>query len=229
MRWTRRTLPIDEDEEVVPMIYELRTYTFQPGKLPEYLNLNAEVGRKVRGDNYGKFEGGWTTEFGVLNQYVHLWSYADLNERERLRKELAKNEAWARDYVAHIRPLMLAQQNKLLSLVTEFKAPPTTGNVYELRWYRTHPGRIGEWLSLAKAVLPTRSKYSHNVAYWQTEVSQLNEGVHLWAYKDLNDRAAVRAKVLQDPEWQAFLGKAIPLLQQQESIVLLPTGPSPLK
>jgi len=229
MRWTRRTLPIDEDEEVVPMIYELRTYTFQPGKLPEYLKLNAEVGRKVRGDNYGKFEGGWTTEFGVLNQYVHLWSYADLNERERLRKELAKNEAWARDYVAHIRPLMLAQQNKLLSLVTEFKAPPTTGNVYELRWYRTHPGRIGEWLSLAKAVLPTRSKYSHNVAYWQTEVSQLNEGVHLWAYKDLNDRAAVRAKVLQDPEWQAFLGKAIPLLQQQESIVLLPTGPSPLK
>jgi len=211
------------------MIYELRTYTFQPGKLPEYLKLNAEVGRKVRGDNYGKFEGGWTTEFGVLNQYVHLWSYADLNERERLRKELAKNEAWARDYVAHIRPLMLAQQNKLLSLVTEFKAPPTTGNVYELRWYRTHPGRIGEWLSLAKAVLPTRSKYSHNVAYWQTEVSQLNEGVHLWAYKDLNDRAAVRAKVLQDPEWQAFLGKAIPLLQQQESIVLLPTGPSPLK
>ena len=211
------------------MIYELRTYTFQPGKLPEYLKLNAEVGRKIRGDNYGKFEGGWTTEFGVLNQYVHLWSYADLNERERLRKELAKNEAWARDYVAHIRPLMLAQQNKLLSLVTEFKAPPTTGNVYELRWYRTHPGRIGEWLSAAKAVLPTRSKYSHNVAYWQTEVSQLNEGVHLWAYKDLNDRAAVRAKVMQDPEWQAFLGKAIPLLQQQESTVLLPTGPSPLK
>jgi len=229
MRWTRRTPPIDEDEEVVPMIYELRTYTFQPGKLPEYLKLNAEVGRKIRGDNYGKFEGGWTTEFGVLNQYVHLWSYADLNERERLRKELAKNEAWARDYVAHIRPLMLAQQNKLLSLVTEFKAPPTTGNVYELRWYRTHPGRIGEWLSAAKAVLPTRSKYSHNVAYWQTEVSQLNEGVHLWAYKDLNDRAAVRAKVMQDPEWQAFLGKAIPLLQQQESTVLLPTGPSPLK
>ena len=83
--------------------------------------------------------------------------------------------------------------------------------------------------ALAKAVLPTRSKYSHNVAYWQTEVSQLNEGVHLWTYKDLNERAAVRAKVLQDPEWQAFLGKAIPLLQQQESTVLLPTGPSPLK
>src|SRR4029077_10623135 len=78
------------------MIYELRTYTFQPGKQGEYLKLNAEVGRKVRGDQYGKFEGGWTTEFGVLNQYVHLWSYPDLNERERLRGELAKNETWGR-------------------------------------------------------------------------------------------------------------------------------------
>ena len=30
------------------MIYELRTYTLQPGKQGEYLKLNAEVGRKIR-------------------------------------------------------------------------------------------------------------------------------------------------------------------------------------
>jgi hypothetical protein len=211
------------------MMYELRTYTFQVGKLPEYLKLNAEVGRKIRGDNYGKFEGGFTTEFGTLNQYVHLWSYADLNERERLRVELSKNEAWAKEYVARIRPLLLTQQNKIMSPVTPIKPPTSTGNVYELRWYRAHPGKLGEWLNLARGVLPTREKYSHNVGYWQTEVSQLNEGVHLWSYKDLNDRAAVRAKVMQDPEWQAFLGKALPLLQQQDATVLVPTGPSPMK
>ncbi|HEV8142838.1 MAG TPA: NIPSNAP family protein, partial [Methylomirabilota bacterium] len=84
------------------MIFELRAYTLHPGKLPEYLKLNAEVGRKIRGDNYGKFEGGWTSEFGTLNQYVHLWSYADLNERERLRGELAKNPAWATEYGAKV-------------------------------------------------------------------------------------------------------------------------------
>src|SRR5437762_13447852 len=116
------------------MIYELRTYTLQPGKQPEYLKLNAEVGRKIRGDKYGKFEGGWTTEFGVLNQYVHLWSYADLNERERLRKELGKNEAWAKEDVAHIRPMMMAQQNKHMSPATELGPPATPGNAYERRW-----------------------------------------------------------------------------------------------
>ena len=73
------------------MIYELRTYTFQPGKQAEYLKLNLEVGRKVRGDRYGKFEGGWTTEFGMLNQYVHHWAYPDLNERDRLLYELVES------------------------------------------------------------------------------------------------------------------------------------------
>jgi|RhiMetdeSRZDD1v2_1073273.scaffolds.fasta_scaffold826771_2 hypothetical protein len=210
-------------------IYELRTYTFHPGKLPDYLKLNAEVGRKIRGDNYGKFEGGWTTEFGMLNQYVHLWSYADLNDRERLRGELAKNQAWAKDYVAHIRPLLLAQENKILSAVTPFKPPAGSGNLYELRWYRAHPGKLGEWLNLAKGVLPSREKYSQNVCYWQTEVAQLNEAVHLWVYKDLNERAAARSKALGDPDWQAFLGKALPLLQSMQSAVLIPTTVSPMK
>jgi len=199
------------------MIYELRTYTFQPGKQGEYLKLNAEVGRKVRGDTYGKFEGGWTTEFGMLNQYVHLWAYPDLNERERLRGELAKNEEWTRGYVPQIRPLLLAQENKILSPVTAFKPPTDSGNIYELRWYRAQVGRLGEWLSLAKGVLPSREKYSRN------------EAVHLWVYEDLNERAAARAKALADPDWQAFLGKALPLLVSMQSTVLIPTPVSPMK
>jgi len=44
-----------------------------------------------------------------------------------------------------------------------------------------------------------------------------------------DDRAAVRGNVMKDAEWQAFLGKSLPLLQQQEAIVLIPTGPSPMK
>lgn len=211
------------------MIFELRTYTFGPGRLGDYLKLNAEVGRKIRGDKYGTFEGGWTTEFGTLNQYVHLWSYPDLNERARLRGELAKNEAWAKEYVSRIQPLMQAQENKVLSLVTAFKPPADSGNIYELRWYRAHPGKLGEWMNLAKGVLPSREKYSRNVGYWQTEAGQLNEAVHLWVYKDLNERAAARAKALTDPEWQAFLAKALPLLQNMQSVVLVPTPVSPMK
>jgi hypothetical protein len=211
------------------MIYELRTYTLVPGTQGQYLKLAAEVGRKIRGDRYGLLEGFWSTEFGTLNQVVHLWRFADLNERERLRAELAKNEAWAKDYLSQTRPLVLAQENKILAAVVPVTPPSDTGNLYELRWYRTQAGKAPEWLGHFKAILPLREKYTRRVGLWQTEVGQLNEVVHLWVYRDLNERAAARAKLGQDPEWQAFVGKATPLLAHMQSVVLVPAPHSPMK
>jgi hypothetical protein len=211
------------------MIYELRTYTLQPGTQPQYIKQSAEVGRKIRGDNYGKFEGGWTTEFGTLNQYVHLWGFADLNERERLRGELAKHEAWNKEYLPISRPMMLAQENKILKPVVPLTPPSDSGNIYELRWYRAHVGKAAEWLEMFKAVLPTRDKYTRRVGLWQSESGQLNEVVHMWVYKDLTDRAASRAKMAGDPAWKAFVGKSPSLLQHMQSIVLIPVPHSPMR
>jgi hypothetical protein len=211
------------------MIHELRTYTLQPGTQGLYLKNSSEIGRKIRGDKYGKLEGFWSTEFGTLNQVVHLWTFESLNDRERLRGELSKNEEWTKTYLPLARGTLLAQENKILSVVLPLKPPAEPGHVYELRWYRAHVGKLGEWLSLFKAVMPAREKYSKNVGVFQTEAGQLNEAVHLWAYKDLNDRAAVRSKVLQDPEWQAYLGKSAPLLADMKSIILNPAPHSPMK
>ncbi len=211
------------------MIYELRTYTLMPGKQAEYLKQSSEVGRKVRGDKYGKLEGFWTTEFGTLNQVVHLWSYASLDERDRLRGELAKNEEWTKGYLPQTRALLVAQENKILSAQVPLKPPAGDGHLYELRWYRTQVGKAPEWLGHFKAALPVREKYSPIVGLWQTEMGQLNEVVHLWAYRDLNERVGVRAKTSQDPQWQAFLGKGYPLLLEMKSIILSPAPHSPMK
>jgi len=211
------------------MIHELRTYTLAPGTQGQYVKNSAEIGRKIRGDNYGKLEGFWSTEFGTLNQVVHLWTFESLNERERLRGELAKNEQWTKVYLPQTRGALVAQENKILSVVLPLKPPAEPGHVYELRWYRAHVGKLGEWLALFKDVMPAREKYSKNVGVFQTEAGQLNEVVHLWAYKDLNDRAAVRGKVLQDPEWQTYLGKSAPLLAEMKSVILNPAPHSPMK
>ncbi|MBI4269090.1 MAG: NIPSNAP family protein [Candidatus Rokubacteria bacterium] len=211
------------------MIYELRAYTLMPGTQGEYLRLNQEIGRPVRGDAYGKLEGSWTTEIGLLNQFVHLWSYASFEERARLRGELAKNREWTEGYLPKIRPMLLAQENKLLSEVLPLQPPGTAGHVYELRTYRTHVGKTPEWLGHFKAIMPVREKYSRRVGLWQTEVAQLNEAVHLWAYRDLNERAAVRAKALQDPAWQAFVAKTAPLLTEMRSVVMNPAPASPMR
>jgi NIPSNAP protein len=211
------------------MIYELRTYTLMPGKQGEYLKLNQEIGRQTRGDKYGKLEGAWTTEFALLNQYVHLWNYPSLDERDRLRAELMKNEDWTKGYVPKIRPMMLAQENKILSPVLPLKPPADAGHVYELRWYRAHPGKAAEWLGHFKAIMPVREKFSKNVGLWQTEMGQLNEVVHLWAYRDLNHRGEVRGNALKDPEWQKFLAVSAPLLVEMRSVVLNPTAVSPMR
>jgi NIPSNAP protein len=213
------------------MIYELRTYTLIPGTQTEYLRLNRDVGRKIRGDKYGTLEGGWTTEFGTLNQYVHLWSYPDLNERERLSQALAKDPAWTKEYVPQIRPLMVAQENKILAAVEGVPLTRPVGggrHVYELRTYRLAPGKVPEWVRHFKAGLPAREKYSKIVGLWTSEAGPLNQVVHLWAYADLTQRAEVRVKAAQDPEWQAFLKQGMPLLAHMESVVLNPTEVSPL-
>ena len=108
------------------MIYELRTYTLVPGTQGQYLEHNRETGRAVRGDRYGTLVGSWTTEIGPLNQFVHLWSYPSFEERTRLRGELAKNRDWTEGYLPKIRPLLVAQENKLLSEVLPLQ-PPAAG------------------------------------------------------------------------------------------------------
>jgi hypothetical protein len=60
-------------------------------------------------------------------------------------------------------------------------------------------------------------------------MGQLNEVVHLWVYRDLNERAAVRAKTSQDPQWQAFLSKGYPLLVEMKSVILSPAPHSPMR
>lgn len=213
------------------MIYELRMYTVAPGKLGDYMKAHKEIGRVIRGDNYGKLEGGWTTEIGPLNRYVHLWSYSDLNERARLRAELQKNERWTKEYGPLVQQYVLKQENKLLQAQLPFN-PPSDGkkHIYELRQYRHHLGKTPQWVSRFKEILPVRSKYSSPVCLWTTDVGDaLNQAVHLWAYEDLNQRAQVREAALADPEWQAFVGEVAPLLADMQTMVMVPTATSPLQ
>src|SRR6266480_4791643 len=96
------------------MIYELRTYTLVPGKQGEYLKLNQEIGRRTRGDKYGKLEGAWTTEMGLLNQYVHLWAYRDLNHRGEVRGNALKDPEWQK-FLAASAPLLVEMRSVILN------------------------------------------------------------------------------------------------------------------
>lgn len=211
------------------MIYELRTYTFHPGKLPAYLKLQEEVGRPVRADEYGKCHGYWTAEFGLLNQVWHLWSYDSLDDRARQRERLAQNKRWAGEYVPNVQPLLIRQDIRFLNPVKDVNPPKTPGGVYELRIYRMHPGRAAGWARAFHDIMPVREKYSQNVGIWTGEAPQPNEVVHMWNYADLNTRMSTRAAVFQDPDWLAFVAKGTASIAEMQSTLLLPASFSPMK
>lgn len=188
------------------------------------------LSREIRGDNFGKLEGYWTTEIGPLNQVMHLWSYSDFGERARLRGELAGNTRWGSEYIPLIRSLIVRQDIRLLNAVKPPVAPVSKGNVYEFRNYRAKPaGGLKQWLEAFTAALPAREKYSKIVGLWLTEAGQPNEACHIWAYPSLNARAEARAKAQEDPVWKEFLGKGPSWLDEMHSTIMLPAPHSPLQ
>ena len=211
------------------MIYELRTYTVKAGTAGEVAKNAGEIGRAIRGDDYGKLEGYWITEIGPLNQVMHLWSYADMNERMRLRAELGKNKRWVEEYVPMIRAKLVRQDIRLMTAPIPPRAPATTGNIYEFRNYRLVPGGAPKWHALLQEALPAREKISKIVAAFTTEAGQPNEICHVWAYPSLNARAEARAAAMKDPVWQEFIRKDLPLIEEMNSTIMLPSAHSPLK
>lgn len=76
------------------MIYELRTYEIQPTKLGDWLQLYKSEALEVQVEHLGGMIGFFTTEFGTLNQVVHLWAYASLDDRESRRDSMVRDARW---------------------------------------------------------------------------------------------------------------------------------------
>src|SRR5262249_52506308 len=145
------------------------------GTLPEVVKAASTVSLDIRKDDYGKLEGYWFTEIGPLNQVVHLWSYKDLNDRARLRSELAKNARWNNEYIPLTRPHLIRQDIRFMNALRAPVLPASGSNVYELRNYRTRPGAVPQWTQLFTKALEHREKYSRIVGLWTVEAPQINE------------------------------------------------------
>lgn len=107
------------------MIIDERTYDVRPGQLEHYLRLHVEhalpLMRRHLGEPYGYF----VTESGGLNQFVHLWRYESLADREARRSSLYRDPQWLayKDRMAEL-GLVTRQRNRLLRALD---IPPPAG------------------------------------------------------------------------------------------------------
>jgi len=111
------------------MIVEERIYTCYPGKAPQYVALYEAEGLAIQRPILGNLVGYFTTEFGPLNQVIHLWAYEDVDDRATRRAKLLADAAW-KAYVVKVQPLILTQENKLL-IPTRF-SPWANGPAYSI-------------------------------------------------------------------------------------------------
>ena len=94
----------------------------------------------------------------------------------------------------------------------------------EQRTYTTHPSKWRDYLALyeAEGLAIQRRILGRMVGYYRSESGALNQIVHMWAYEDMNERAERREALMADADWRAYVARMLPLLQNQESRILLP-------
>jgi hypothetical protein len=101
------------------------------------------------------------------------------------------------------------------------------------RTYRIKPGMVAAHLDIyEKNGFAAQTRHlGQPVAYMFAESGEINTLVHIWAYDDAADRAAKRARMMSDPEWQNYLrlNNEAGYLQQQRTSLMIPAGFAPIK
>jgi hypothetical protein len=210
------------------MIFELSTDTAIPGHAVKIVDLVRDVRVPLSGQR-GSVQGVWTSEFGPVNQVVQMWAFADLKDWSEAQDACAADPRYQREYVEPLRAHVNSQERRLLRAQKPFRLDIAPGHFYELRMYSLVPGGIPRFVQPMLEILPLREKYSINMGVWAPLTGDLNQLVHMWAYKDLAHRSAVRGGIAKEPAWQAYLEVIFPLITAMQCTIMMPAAFSPVR
>ena len=105
------------------MIYEVRTYTLRPGAVAEFEERFAK--RLPLREHHSKLGAFWHTEFGPLNQVIHVYPYDDLHQRTAVRAALAQDTA--RQQLPGGGDLIVAQEAEIMNPALVYAPPGQPG------------------------------------------------------------------------------------------------------
>jgi NIPSNAP len=194
--------------------------TVMPGKLPLYLQRLTKTALALRGDCHGELLGLWTTDFGIVDQVVLLWSYADVARYAAAMEALNGNAQWLTCETQMLHPLVSGRTVELLHAARPVLRSTISENLFELRTYAMHPGTSRAFIDDMAGVMPVREKYHRNFGLWRPLAGDMDRVFHMWLYDNLEHRAAVRAQCAREPEWQAYLERTIPFTKGMHSALL---------
>jgi hypothetical protein len=205
------------------MIVEMRTYTLQPGTLAEVEKLFGEA--LPTREKHGKLAAFWHTEVGPLNQIIHVWAYDNFAHRDQVRAASQKEAGWP----PPIREFIVGMSNEVFhpAPFSPPLEPRQIGPLFEIRQYTLIPGAIPGLIERWSEKIEGRQKFSPLVAGMYSEFGALNKWVHIWAYKDANERASVRAAAAAAGQWPARNPPGV--VVKQENSFVMPSAFSPIR
>lgn len=161
------------------MIYEIRTYDIQIGKLPSYLALFERAGYPIL-QRYAEPVGYFYNETGTLNRIHHIWRYPDRATRAAKRAQLYKDADWLRDFLPYALAHLARQTNRIFSLEDGSPDPVLSEN---------DSGRIFELTQIAApdalADLPDTA-----LAMFKPDTGRLDERLVLSGFANEEQRSA---------------------------------------
>ena len=95
------------------MLIEHRTYTLKPGTIAQFVDFFEHHDLPFIVPIMGHPVGWYTTEIGPLNRVIQIWAFADFEDRDRRRAEVAAHQCWA-NHLATLEPLVVSQSSMLL-------------------------------------------------------------------------------------------------------------------
>lgn len=100
---------------------------------------------------------------------------------------------------------------------------------YEIRTYRLKNGAIPAYLRVVEetGIAIQKKHLGTLVGYFFSEIGPINEIVHIWTFGSLDDREKRRARLMADPDWQAFLPQIRDLIEVAENKIMKPAAFSP--
>ena len=209
------------------MIYEVRTYDLFPRTQPEAIKRFGEAYEKRK--QFSELAGFFYTDVGPLNQIIHIWPYDDLAHRARVRAEAAKAGGWPpkiQEFIKHM-TLEIFNPYPFSPLLT----PGKHGPCYEYRSYILVADQLAENRKRWERALPKRQEYSPLGVAMECELGTGNKFVHIWPYKDPNQRYEIRAKTEKDGIWppKGDSPTAPVTVYNQENKLMYPAPFSPMQ
>jgi hypothetical protein len=105
--------------------------------------------------------------------------------------------------------------------------------LYEMRTYTLKPGTLGDMVKAASTVSRDirGDDFGKLEGYWFTEIGPLNQVMHLWSYKDYDERTRLRAELSKNARWgNEYLPLIRPLLMRQDirlmNALIAPVAPA---